>query len=141
LYIQAAIIVIAQRCAGPVFSARFRGTLCAANLGSEARQMANNEEIEKVRQEIMRFNELLHVMRRKLEYAERAYARLFQNCDPEDVKNLKEKDLQWKVAEQLVHDLSPLSIAVVQAQFDAREIERAFEELYNIIVTVPDPDE
>ncbi len=103
--------------------------------------MANHEEIEKVRQEIMRFNELLHIMRRKLEYAERAYTRLFENCDPEDVKNLKEKDLQWKVAEQLVHDLSPLSIAVVQAQFDAREMERAFEELYNIIVTVPDPDE
>lgn len=60
--------------------------------------MANHEEIEKVRQEIMRFNELLHIMRRKLEYAERAYTRLFENCDPEDVKNFKEKDLQWKVA-------------------------------------------
>ncbi len=100
--------------------------------------MANSEEIEKVRQEIMRFHELLRIMRGKLESAEQAYTRLFKDCDPDDVKNLKEKELQWKLAQQLIGDLSPLRKAVIQAQFDAREMERAFEELYNIIVITPE---
>lgn len=100
--------------------------------------MATHEEIEKVRQEIMRFNELLRIMRGKLEEAEQAYKRLFQDCDLEDMKNMKEKDLQWQVAQQLVDDLSPLRKAVIQARFDVHELERAFEELYDIIVTVPE---
>ena len=100
--------------------------------------MATSEEIEKVRQEIMRFRELLNIMRGKLGDAERAYARLFVNCSPEDVASKKEKDLQWQVAELLLADLSSLRNAVGQARFDAREMDRAFEELYNIIVTTPE---
>jgi hypothetical protein len=95
--------------------------------------MANPEDIEKVRQAIMRFRELLNVMRLRLESGERAYERLFVNHPRQD--GLKEKERQWQLAEDLVHDLTPLSKAVVQVRFDARELERAFEELYNIIVT------
>ena len=96
--------------------------------------MANPEDIEKVRQEIMRFRELLTIMRQRVENGERAYERLFVNHPPQD--GLKEKDRQWRLAEDLAPDLTPLSRAVSQVRFDARELERAFEELYNIIVTV-----
>ena len=101
--------------------------------------MASAEEIEKVRQEIMRFRELINIMSKKVQDAERAYTQLFADCDPEDVKSMKQKDLQGKLAQTLVDDLTPLRIAVGQARFDAREMERSFAELYNIIVTVSEP--
>ena len=105
--------------------------------------MTNNEEtdrddIEKVRQEIMRFRELLDVMRQKLDDGDRAYTQLLSKYSAEDAKTLKHKDLQWKVAEQIIHDLAPLSKAVMRARFDARELERNFEELYDIIVSSPE---
>ncbi|MHB8626566.1 MAG: hypothetical protein ACYDBJ_16010 [Aggregatilineales bacterium] len=101
--------------------------------------MADREDVEKVRQEIMRFHELLDIMREKLQDGERAYAQLFSSCSPEDVQRMKPKDLQWKLAEQIVADLSPLSKAVMRARFDARNLERDFEELYDIIVSTPEP--
>jgi hypothetical protein len=103
-------------------------------------QVTNSEQIEKVRQQIMRFHELLHVMREKLESGERAYAALFSGFSPEDVAGTKEKDLQWKAAETLMADVSPLSRAVMQMRFEARNLERDFEELYNIIVSVQDTE-
>ncbi len=102
---------------------------------------ANHEQIEKVRQEIMRFRELLNIMRLKLDESERDYARLFANCSPEDKQRLKEKDLQWLVATQIVGDLKGLSRMAATAQFNAREMMRAFEELHDIIVTVEEPDD
>ena len=100
--------------------------------------MPDNEDIEKVRQEIMRFRELLNIMRQLLQDGEHAYTQLFANCSPEDMKNMKEKDLQWKVAQQIINDLTPLRNGVMQARYDARELERGFEELYDIIVTPPE---
>ena len=102
--------------------------------------MANSEDIEKVRQEIMRFRELLNVMRERLEDGERAYARLFSNFSPEEIANTKEKDLQWKLAETMVADVSSLGKAVGQMRFDARLLEHGFEELYDIIATVREPE-
>jgi hypothetical protein len=96
----------------------------------------NREQIEKVRQEIMRFRELLNIMRGRMDQGERAYAQLFANCPPEDKQRLKEKDLQWLVASQIVGDVSELRTAVMDMRFGAYELERAFEELYDIIVTV-----
>ena len=46
--------------------------------------MPTSEEIEKVRQEIMRFRELLNIMRQNLDDGERAYTQLFSNCSSED---------------------------------------------------------
>ena len=97
--------------------------------------MPTSEEIEKVRQEIMRFHELLNIMRANLEAGERAYTQLFADCSPEEMKTLKEKDLQWKVAEDMVGDVSQLRTAVSRMRFDARNLERAFEELHDIIVS------
>jgi len=103
--------------------------------------MSNREQIEKVRQEIMRFRELLDIMRLRLEDGERRYERLFANRSAEDRQNLKEKDLQWKVAEQMIDDLKPLSEMVLRARFDCRELEKAFEELYDTIVMVSEDEE
>ncbi len=102
--------------------------------------MANSEDIEKVRQEIMRFRELLNVMREKLGEGEQAYAKLFSGFAAEDVANIKEKDLQWKLAENMMTDVSPLRKAVMQMRFEARNLERAFEELHDIIATVPESE-
>jgi hypothetical protein len=93
----------------------------------------DREAVEKVRQEFMRFNELLKIMRLRLEEGERAYSSLFANCSAEERQTLKEKDLQWRLAEELINDTSGLSKAVMRMRFDARELEKAFEELYNII--------
>ncbi len=103
--------------------------------------MADPEYVEKVRQEIMRFRELLNITRLKLEEGERAYEKLFSNCSPEDVKRVKHKDLQKMVALELVDNLKPLSVAVMQMRYDLQGMERAFEELYNIIVTPPSEDD
>src|SRR4051812_26002181 len=102
--------------------------------------MTNHEDIEKVRQEIMRFRELLTLMAESVQNGERAYAALFANCSDEDKQSMKEKDLQWKVAEQIIDDLAPLRDAVLKLRFNARNLERDFEELYNIIITEPNPD-
>ncbi len=102
--------------------------------------MADPEKIERVRQEIMRFRELLHIMRQKLEAGERAYAQLFSNCSPEDMKALKEKDLQKMVALQIIDDLTPLRKAVMQTRYDARSLEQAFEELDDIVAATQYPD-
>src|SRR5260221_8245310 len=94
------------------------------------------EEIEKVRQEIMRFRELLNIMRVKLEEGERAYSKLFSDFSPEEIAGTKEKDLQGKAAQKLLPNVSPLRKAVMQMRFEARNLEHAFEELHDTIVTV-----
>lgn len=97
--------------------------------------MATRDQIEDVRQEIMRFRELLNIMRLKLDASERDYAQLFASVPPETLTATKEKDRQWQLAEQLVDDTSAIRTAASVARFNARELERAFEELHDIIVT------
>jgi len=100
--------------------------------------MTEHEKIEKVRQEIMRFRELLNIMTQQLQDGEQSYARLFSMCSEEDVESLRDKDLQWKVAQQIIDDLSPLRKAVMYMRFNARNMERDFEALYDIIDATPD---
>lgn len=95
----------------------------------------NPEHVEKARQAVMRYRELLDLMRLRLEEGEKRYEQLFANITPEERQGKGEKDVQTLVARQLVDDLEPLSRAVLQAQFDARELQRAFVELYDIILT------
>jgi hypothetical protein len=103
--------------------------------------VATREQVEKVRQEIMRFRELLDLMRIDLETGERAYKKLFAGLSADEIAGLKEKDVQWKLAETMVNDLTPLSDAVIETRFNARNLERSFEELYDVIITVhPDSD-
>ena len=93
--------------------------------------MATHEEIEKIRQAIMRFRELLDVMQLKVDEGNRTYTRLLAGYGEE---GMKEKDVQWLVAQELVEDPSALSDAVIYAQFNAREMMLAFEELVNILI-------
>ena len=83
----------------------------------------------------MRCRELLNVMRERLDEGERAYAKLFSKFSPDEIAATKEKDMQWKLAEAMVDDasLSQLRRTVGKMRFDARELERGFEELDGII--------
>ena len=99
--------------------------------------MPDRERTEKVRQELMRYNELLGIMRGRLADGQRAYEELFAGFLPDEMATTKHKDLQWKLAEQM-DDLTPLAQAVSQLRFDARELEKAFAELHAIIDATPD---
>lgn len=104
----------------------------------------NAEHLEKVRQEIMRFRELLNIMRLKLDEGERTYARLFATYLPNPPEGLKEKDRQGLLARHILetHDeRTPLRDAVMKVRFDAHELERAFEEFYNLVATDLPADE
>jgi hypothetical protein len=105
--------------------------------------VADREAIEKVRQDIMRLRELLDIMRVRLEAGEREYARLFTGLSVEDSQTLKVKDLQWKLAEHMLDsdDLRPLSALVLRMRFECHELDRAFEDLHDTIVTEPSEDE
>jgi hypothetical protein len=102
--------------------------------------MADREAVEKVRQEIMRFRELLDIMRVRLEAGEREYAKLFAGTGLDDNQTLKVKDLQRKLAEHMldVDDLRPLSAAVLRMRFECHELDRAFEELHDTIMAEVD---
>lgn len=99
--------------------------------------MPDQERTEKVRQEIMRLNELLGIMRGKLADGERAYDALFAGFTPDESAAMNHKNLQWKLAEQM-EDLTSLKQVVSKLRFDARELEKAFAELYDIVVMTPD---
>jgi hypothetical protein len=96
--------------------------------------MAEYEAVEKIRQAIMRYRELLDVYQSRLDAGNLAYQRIINQHGPGDVSGMKEKDVQWLVAEKIVGDTDVLNRAVLQMQFEAREMERAFEELYGILV-------
>lgn len=97
--------------------------------------MASREAIEKVRQAMMRFRELLDITRQTLDNGERLYGGLLEVCSAEDRERLREKDLQWQAASIHVEDVSALTRAVGEVRFDVHELERAFEELHNIVLT------
>ena len=96
--------------------------------------MTDRDQTEKVRQEIMRFRELLDIMQERLTAAEHQYTKLFEGLSPQEVEGMKEKDVQWKLAETMLDDTTPLRQAVGRTQFDCRELMKAFEELYGIII-------
>lgn len=99
--------------------------------------MSSHERTEKVRQEIMRLNELLGLMRARITEGERAYEALFAGINKAETVGLSHKEVQWKVAEQL-EDLAPLKDAVGMLRFGSRELEKAFAELYDIIDGTPE---
>ncbi len=96
--------------------------------------MASHEEIEKFRQGIMRFRELLDIMRMHLAEGEKTYEGLFAKYVPDERDSMEVKKLQWLIAERIIEQPSELTRAIMQIQFDARELERAFEELYDNLI-------
>jgi hypothetical protein len=102
--------------------------------------MSDQEQVERVRQQIMRLRELLTLMSNTVGKAERDYARLFSSFSKEEKADLKEKDLQWKLAERMVGDLTPLKNTAMELRFNARDLERNFEQLYDNIVAAEETD-
>lgn len=92
------------------------------------------EDIEKVRQGIMRYRELLDIMRFRLEEAEKAYEGLFTKYVPDERDGMEIKKLQWLIAERIIDQPIDLTRAVMQIRFDARDLEKAFEELYDNLI-------
>jgi hypothetical protein len=102
--------------------------------------MANPEKVERARQQVMRFRELLDVFRARLEAGERKYEQLFTDVSDDDKARLAEKDLQRLAAYGVLEDRKALSDAVLAMRFQARELEKELEQLYDIIMT-DDEDE
>lgn len=96
--------------------------------------MDYDEQIERARQAIMRFRELLDLMTAELAEGERAYKVLFAQCTPEQIATLKEKDLQGIAAIYLLDDRSALGDAALHLRIAARNVERDFEQLYDNIM-------
>lgn len=97
--------------------------------------MSDREEIEKVRQEIMRFRELLTLMKGYQQRGEQSYERLFSRFPAEETAGVKEKDLQWKLAETMTPaDLDALARMAGEMRFHARELEQNFEALQGTIL-------
>lgn len=95
--------------------------------------MATPEELEKARQVIVRFRELLDIMHQSIEDAEAAYAELFASLPPEQLETIRERELQSMAAHDLVKDPSVLGKALLQLRLDAKDLSKAFEELYSAI--------
>lgn len=96
--------------------------------------MEYSEEAERARQAIMRFRELLDLMRDEIEQGERNYAQLFAKCTPEEMETLKEKDLQGRAAIHLLDNPSALGDAALHLRFVTRNLERDFEQLYDNVM-------
>lgn len=96
--------------------------------------MTMPEELERARQAIMRYRELLDILRLRLEEGEQRYSRLFAHLSPEETAGKPEKERQRLAAYDVLRDSTALERAVLQSQFDARDLEREFEHLHHIIV-------
>jgi uncharacterized membrane protein len=101
--------------------------------------MTDPERVEKMRQAVMRLHELLDHLRSRLAAGDRAYERLFASFDPAAMSSTPHKEMQRQAALLLLENPRPLQDAVLQLRFDARDLEHAFEELYNN--TVDEDDE
>jgi hypothetical protein len=90
------------------------------------------EQIEKIRQAIMRYRELLDLMNMSLAKGEAAYQALFPADLPD---NMPEKDRQWIAAEKLLADTSRLQRIALHLRLTCRDFEREFEQVHdNLIV-------
>lgn len=96
--------------------------------------MHDPQQIEKMRQAVMRLRELLDIMGGQLTEGERAYARLFASLDPAATANLKEKERQGLAALQLLDNPAALGDVALQMRFVSRELERDFEQLYDNVM-------
>lgn len=97
--------------------------------------MDEAERWEKARQAVMRLRELLDIMRANLEHGETVYAALFDHLSDEE-KRLPEKQRQGLAGELVLEDRKPLEGAALDMRWHAHELDRAFEELYDIVVSI-----
>lgn len=96
--------------------------------------MHDPQQVEKMRQAVMRLRELLDIMGGQLAEGERAYAGLFATLDPAATANLREKERQGLAALQLLDNPAALGDVALQMRFVSRELERDFEQLYDNVM-------
>ena len=96
--------------------------------------MDKHERTEQIRQAIMRLRELLDIMQHTLDRGEREYDQLFALLSAAERDELKEKDQQWMIAERLLNDPSPVARTALTLRFQARDLERAFEEVHDHVI-------
>lgn len=102
--------------------------------------MTDPERVEKIRQAIMRYRELLDVAQKYQAIGERDYAALFKDVPEAQRQTLATKALQREAALLHIADLDPMRRSIAQMQFYMRDLERSFEELYNNIAVDPDEE-
>lgn len=93
-----------------------------------------DEQIERTRQAIMRYHELLDIMRGQLEEGETLYRRMFDGCSPEVLAGLKEKDQQLQAAYTLFEDPTSIGDAALHMAFTARNLERDFHQIHDNVM-------
>jgi hypothetical protein len=96
--------------------------------------LTNPEHLEKARQAIMRYRELLDLMHQELKTAETYYTRLFDNCSDEDKATLPDKELQRRAAHDVIADPKPLQDAALHMRFVSRDFEREFENVHDNLI-------
>ena len=94
------------------------------------------ETFERLRQAIMRYAELLRLMRSQLQEGEQAYSALMATLNVDATLGIKEKQLQWQLAEAMIEDVSPLSRATFQMRVNARNLEHDFAALYDVLAAL-----
>lgn len=97
--------------------------------------MPTPEQVEKTRQSIMRLRELLDIMHLRLEHGERGYAKLFDHISDEDKATKPEKELQRLAAYPFIENPKQLADVALEMRFFTRNLEKEFEELFDIIMT------
>ncbi|MBW4436906.1 MAG: hypothetical protein KME04_07210 [Pleurocapsa minor GSE-CHR-MK-17-07R] len=95
--------------------------------------MSDSEQIEKIRQAIMRYRELLDLLHERIPLGEGRYNALFDRLT-EEQRQLPEKERQREAAILALEDLEPLRRAVLRMQFEMRDFEKSFDELYGNLV-------
>lgn len=94
--------------------------------------MTEAEQIEKIRQAVMRYRELMDIVHERVQAGERTYEGLFRALSPEQMA-LPEKLRQREAAIVLLEDMERLRRAVLRMSLGLQEMGREFEELYGHI--------
>jgi hypothetical protein len=93
-----------------------------------------DEQIERTRQAIMRYRELLDLMRDQLEEGETLYRRMFDGCNLEELAGLKEKEQQLQAAYTLFEDPTSIAAAALHMAFSSRNLERDFHQIHDNVM-------
>jgi hypothetical protein len=97
--------------------------------------MHSDEDIERIRQAIMRLHELMELMRHHLHEGETAYEALFATLTPEE-RTLPYKTQQRVIAETLLDSSTqPLADIALRLRLHARDFEREFENVHDKVVS------
>lgn len=99
------------------------------------------QEVEKIRQGIMRMRELLDILHHRLEEGESAYLQLFAGLSPGDTDGLKEKEIQRLAAYDVLKNRTLLTRPALALRLLMRDMEREFEQLHdNVLAEIEDED-